>query len=147
MEKLLRSIEERILSEGGKRSRSRQAVIGTFLRSGHHLTADELTAAVRREHPEIGAATVYRTLKLLSRLGYANEVDLAGGATRYESGLHSHHDHLVCVRCGAVAEFEDRRIERLQQNVADRHGFTPTSHRLSIFGVCSACCVGEGEAP
>jgi Fur family ferric uptake transcriptional regulator len=139
VQELLRNIEERILADGGKRSRSRQAVIEIFLRSGSHLTADELTAEVRKERPEIGAATVYRTLKLLARLGLANEVDLAGGATRYESGLHSHHDHLVCLRCGAVTEFEDTRIERLQQNVAERHGFTPTSHRLSIFGVCTAC--------
>jgi Fur family ferric uptake transcriptional regulator len=144
LEQLLRDIEKRILADGGKRSRSRQAVMEIFLRSGRHLTAEELTAEVRKERPEIGAATVYRTLKLMSRLGYATEVDLAGGAAKYESALHSHHDHLVCLRCGAVTEFADRRIERLQQNVADRHGFTPTWHRLSIFGLCTGCHGREG---
>jgi Fur family ferric uptake transcriptional regulator len=143
LEEILRSIEGRILAGGGKRSRSRTRVIEAFFRAGRHLTVDELTAEARRTDPAIGSATVYRTLRLLVSLGYATEVDLPGSAVRYESALHSHHDHLVCLRCGAVTEFEDRRIERLQQNVAASLGFTPTSHRLSIFGTCATCVAGE----
>ena len=110
-----------------------------FFRAGRHLTVDELTAIVRRKDRAIGAATVYRTLKLLARLGYAQEVDFGEGVRRYESKLSAHHDHLVCRRCGTVSEFEEPRIEELQQRVARRHGFRASAHRLEIYGTCREC--------
>ena len=139
MERLLRRIDRDIIAAGGKRSRSRSVVIERFFRAGDHVTVDELTRAVRETFPRVGTVTVYRTLKLLSRMGYANELDFGEGARRYESNLASHHDHLVCTSCGAVIEFEDPEIEKLQELVARRHRFLPTAHRLEIFGRCRKC--------
>lgn len=139
MERLLRRIDEEIASTGGKRSRSRAQIMGTFFRSRRHLTVEELTRKVRLKNRNIGAATVYRTLKLLARLGYAKELDFGEGVKRYESSLTAHHDHLVCTACGNVLEFEEPAIERLQEEVTRRHGFTPTMHRLSIYGQCRDC--------
>jgi Fur family ferric uptake transcriptional regulator len=107
------------------------------------VTIEELTRSVRESAPRIGAVTVYRTLKLLERLGYAKELDFGGGARRYESNLSPHHDHLVCRRCGTVIEFEDREIENLQDLVTRRHGFQPTAHRLEIYGFCRKCAPGK----
>lgn len=146
MERLLRRIDDEIVSTGGKRSRSRAHIMGIFFRSGRHLTVDELTRKARVKNRNIGAATVYRTLKLLARMGYAKELDFGEGAKRYESSLTAHHDHLVCTSCGNVAEFEEPRIEKLQEEVARQHGFSPTMHRLAIYGHCRGCAPsGEKE--
>ena len=139
MKRLLERVEREILAAGGKRSRSRAIVIEGFFRARHHPTIEELTRSVRESAPGIGAVTVYRTLKLLERLGYAKELDFGEGARRYESNLSPHHDHLVCRQCGTVIEFEDREIENLQDLVTRRHGFHPTAHRLEIFGFCRNC--------
>lgn len=139
MERLLRRIDDEISSSGGKRSRGRGQIIEIFFRSCRHLTVEELTRKVRVRNRNIGSATVYRTLKLLTRMGYAKELDFGEGAKRYESNLTEHHDHLVCTSCGKVAEFEEPGIEKLQDDVARRHGFSPTMHRLAIYGYCSRC--------
>ena len=139
MEKLLHRIDSEIAAAGGKRSKSRTHVIEIFFRAGTHVTVEELTRTARQRNRNIGAATVYRTLKLLARLGYATEHDFGEGVRRYESNLSPHHDHLVCRKCGGVSEFEEPDIETLQDAVARRHGFLPTTHRLDIYGYCRQC--------
>ena len=143
MKSILERIEKQILADGGKRSRSRFAVMETFFRAKTHVNLDELTSVVRNKFPGIGAATVYRTLKLLARMGYAKELDFGDGSRRYESNLVSHHDHLVCTTCGKVTEFKDSEIEKLQDLVTRRHGFKPEAHRLEIFGRCRLCAASE----
>ncbi len=142
MEALLRRIDSEIAAGGGKRSKSRSRVIEMFFRSGTHVTVEELTRTARRRNRNVGAATVYRTLKLLARLGYATEHDFGEGVRRYESNLSPHHDHLVCRKCGGVSEFEEQGIETLQAEVARRHGFVATAHRLDIYGYCRRCAGG-----
>ena len=139
MKVVIEGIEERILMDGGKRSRSRSAIIETFFKANVHVTVDELTNDVRKKFPRIGAATVYRTLKLLVRTGYAKELDFGDGSRRYESNLSAHHDHLICTGCGKVIEFKDPEIEKLQDLVTRRHGFLSEGHRLDIFGRCRIC--------
>lgn len=143
VESLLRRIDKKIAASGGKRSKSRAKIMEAFFRSGTHMTVEELTRIVRRSHRGVGFATVYRTLKILVRYGYASELDFGEGARRYESNLSSHHDHLICRKCGEVSEFEEPQIESLQDRVAELHGFTPTTHRLDIYGYCREC-VTEG---
>lgn len=149
MEALLGRIDKQIAESGGKRSKSRGHIIEAFFRTGTHVTVEELTRVVRRKHRGVGAATVYRTLKLLVRFGYATELDFGGAARRYESNLSAHHDHLVCQGCGEVSEFKEPEIESLQEHVARKHGFTPTMHRLDIYGYCRQCAPetvrGEGR--
>lgn len=139
MNRILEKIDKDISDSGGKRSKCRSLIIETFFRSGRHLTVDELTRKIRMRNRSIGSATVYRTLNLLSRLGYAKELEFGDGVRRYESSLVAHHDHLVCTGCGRVSEFEEPGIERLQDEVARRHGFVPAMHRLAIYGTCREC--------
>lgn len=145
MDTLLRRIDSEIAADGGKRSKSRKHVIEIFFKAGTHVTVEELTRAARRRNRSVGAATVYRTLKLLARLGYATEHDFGEGVHRYESNLSPHHDHLVCRKCGGVSEFEEPEIETLQNEVARRHGFLPTAHRLDIYGYCRRCAPAAPE--
>ena len=95
---------------------------------------------LRSKHPSIGYATVYRTLKLFNECGIAEERNFGDGQARYEPCAgDAHHDHLVCTACGAIIEFEDTRIEELQQKVAEEQGFTIVSHRLELYGLCAQC--------
>lgn len=139
MEALLERIDSEISAIGGKRSKSRTQVIEAFFRAGTHVTVEELTRAVRKRNRSVGYATVYRTVKLLARLDYVKELDFGDGQKRYESNLVAHHDHLVCQECGVVSEFKEPKIETLQEQVAKKHGFRPTMHRLDIYGYCHRC--------
>lgn len=147
MEALLARIDSEISAIGGKRSKSRTQVIEAFFRAGTHVTVEELTRAVRKRNRSVGYATVYRTVKLLARLDYVKEIDFGDGQKRYESNLVAHHDHLVCRECGSVSEFKEPKIETLQEQVAKKHGFRPTMHRLDIYGYCRRCdpAVQEGN--
>lgn len=145
MNPLLKRIDGEIAAIGGKRSKSRAHVIEVFFRSERHLSVEELARAARRRNRAVGFATVYRTVKLLAKLGYAKEIDFGDGITRYESNLLDHHDHLVCRKCGAVSEFREPRIETLQEQVAVKHGFLPTMHRLDIYGYCRRCAPAGGR--
>ncbi len=139
MEALLERIDSEISAIGGKRSKSRTQVMETFFRAGTHVSVEELTRAVRKRNRSVGYATVYRTVKLLARLDYVKELDFGDGQKRYESNLVAHHDHLVCQGCGVVSEFKEPKIETLQEQVAKKHGFRPTMHRLDIYGYCRRC--------
>lgn len=143
MEALLERIDAKIAAIGGKRSKSRKQVMEAFFQAGTHVTVEELTHAVRKRNRSVGYATVYRTVKLLARLDYVKELDFGDGLKRYESNLGAHHDHLVCQECGTVFEFKEPRIETLQEQVAKKHGFRPTMHRLDIYGYCRRCAPAD----
>jgi len=126
--------------KGLRSTRQRDVILDVFLATHEHLSVEELYLKVRASHPGIGQATVYRTLKLFVEAGLAREMTFADGQTRYEHQLAGeHHDHLICTRCNAVIEFEDDTIERLQQEIALRHGFLLTSHKMQLCGLCPAC--------
>jgi len=87
----------------------------------------------------VGLATVYRTLQLLKDNGLIAEHRFGDRCRRYEQAQTSHHDHLICLGCGAVIEFQEPLIERLQEKAARRHGFSAEHHRLELYGYCRAC--------
>ena len=129
------------LSERGLRLTGQRRVIADlfFKAEGHH-SAEEIYHLVRESNPNVGPATVYRTLELLREAGLASGMNTGDGLARYESPFRrSHHDHLVCRRCGRIVEFENDQIEDLQRRVAEQHGYVVTDHRLELFGICGAC--------
>jgi Fur family transcriptional regulator, ferric uptake regulator len=114
----------------------REAIVEQFLRTRDHVSIDELLNKVRKRQPRVGYATVYRTLKLLVDSGLAVERQFGDGQARYEV-VGDHHDHLICVKCGLILEFEDDEIERLQDKIAERLGhFTVLRHRHELYGMC-----------
>ncbi|MFH1914540.1 MAG: Fur family transcriptional regulator [Pseudomonadota bacterium] len=118
----------------------RRVIVETFLENEGHFTAEQLYARVSGQVPDIGQATVYRTLKLLVESGLADAFDLGEGVTLYEHHYgHAHHDHLVCAQCGRKVEIVDETIERRQAALAEENGFTLTRHRMVLFGICPAC--------
>ena len=131
--------------KGLRSTDQRKLIVETFFRSDNHVSIEELLAAVRSRDPRVGYATVYRTLKLLAECGVAYERRFGDGLTRYElADEESHHDHLICVECGEITEFEEPRIEELQDAVARQYGFELRSHKHELYGVCPKC-VGKGR--
>jgi Fur family ferric uptake transcriptional regulator len=132
--------EEYIRSRGLRHSDQRMQILDVFLKTEKHLTAEELHRLVQKRHPSVGTATVYRTMKLLRDSGLCRELRLDDGSTRYEHLYdHDHHDHLVCIGCGALVEVLDPQIEKLQEKLARRHGFRIISHKLELYGTCRKC--------
>jgi len=130
----------------GLRSTSQRRLVSeVFFRTGGHLSIDDMLALVRKRDAKVGYATVYRTLKLLVECGLANERQF-DSVTRFEIAHHdSHHDHLICLECKRIIEFEDRQIERLQDALARRHGFALVSHKHELYGLCASCqAAGSG---
>lgn len=105
------------------------------------MTAEELYERVKRLSPKIGYATIYRTLKLFKECALAFERNFGDGRTRYEPVKFEgeHHDHLICIGCGKIIEFEDQRIERYSREVAKLNNFKVTNHKVELYGYCSSC--------
>jgi len=137
-----RQVLRSYLSEQGlKATRQRDLIVDVFFGSGGHLRVDELLFQVRSIDPKVSQATVYRTMRLLKESGLAEERRFGDGQARYEpSGEEDeHHDHLICEKCGTIVEFIDEEIEKLQTEVASRHGFVIASHKMELYGLCPEC--------
>ncbi|HBU38344.1 MAG: transcriptional repressor [Desulfovibrio sp.] len=118
----------------------RRLILDTFLKQDGHLSSEELYANVKKRDSSIGQATVYRTLKLLNESGLIEPLDFADGVVRYEwSYGQTHHDHLICDKCGKNIEILDETIESRQEQLAEEHGFKLLRHKMYLYGICSDC--------
>lgn len=134
-----RALDEFFTRAKVKRTSQREAIVREFVSSREHVSIDELLRRVRADHPNVGYATVYRTLRLLKQVGVADERHFGDGKTLFEPITGDHHDHLICQRCHTIVEFENDEIEALQASVAASHGFKMTGHKMEIYGICPAC--------
>ncbi len=137
----------RLLREHGlKVTHQRLLVLETIAsRPEEHLTAEDIYELVKAVSPEIGLATVYRTIQLLNELHLIDRINFDDGFVRYEMGSapnqkqeHRHH-HLICMKCGKVISFRDDLLEELEEKIASTTGFTVVNHEVKLFGCCAAC--------
>jgi Fur family ferric uptake transcriptional regulator len=131
-----RQLADHLGKHGLKQTRQRDAILDAFLASEGHMTSEELYERVRQEHPEVGAATIYRTLKLFCDAGIARAHAFRDGVTLYERAG-EHHDHLICTQCGEIIEFESDVIAREQERIAERYGFALARRRHILYGICT----------
>lgn len=138
----MREICERLAEEDYKLTPQRRVIMQAFLDySEKHLSAEDIYGIVKEKNPDIGLATIYRTLDLLAELGILQKMNFGDGRSRYEFSedhVHHHH-HLICLKCGMVQEFEDDALENLEQEIAQKSGFTITDHQLKFYGHCKKC--------
>lgn len=133
-----------LLREKGYRITSqRKAVLDIIIEhDGEHLSSQEIYDLVRQKHPDVGVATVYRTLPVLEELGYVYAVDLEDGCVRYElhkeGQIHRHH-HLLCEKCGKVTEVKDDLLDEIEDRIYESYGFTIKDHKVKFFGICREC--------
>ncbi len=122
-------------------TRQRLAVAEGLAQAADHPSVEELERRLRARGDRVGTATVYRTLEVLVRSGLAREHDFGEGFKRYEAVTAdaAGHEHLRCLRCGAVVEFASDRLERMLRLTADEHRFVYHRHRVEIHGLCARC--------
>lgn len=104
-----------------------------------HLSAEDVYKALIDADEDVGLATVYRVLTQFETAGLVTRHRFEGGQSVFELTPDSHHDHLVCSKCGRVEEFYDEVIERQQEKIAGKFGFEITDHSLYLYGICSEC--------
>lgn len=110
-----------------------------------HLTAEEIFELVKVDCPEIGLATVYRTIQLLNELHLIDRINFDDGFVRYEMGSapnqeqKHHHHHLICMKCGKVISFQDDLLEELEAKIAATTGFSVVNHEVKLYGCCAEC--------
>lgn len=105
----------------------------------HHLSAEDVYKQLIQNDEEIGLATVYRVLTQFEEAGLVIRHHFEGGHSVFEIATEEHHDHIVCVKCGLVEEFNDEKIEERQRAVAAKMGFDLTDHKLNMYGLCPDC--------
>ena len=138
------ALKEDLKNKGYKLTTQRRAIVDTIVESeGKHLTAEEIYDEVKKSCPEIGLATVYRTILLLEDIGILSRLHLNDGCSRYElvhsDETHRHH-HLVCNECKAVFEVQDDLLDELEESIENTYGFKILDHSVKFFGICSQCC-------
>jgi len=134
----IKTLNRYLAEKGLKQTRQRQVIVNAFFKSNRHIRIEELLDEVRKVEPSIGYVTVYRTLLLLKECGLAHQRNFGDGPSLFERAGH-HHDHMICIKCGNIAEFEDDRIEGIQESIAAAKNFKIVSHRHEIYGCCSKC--------
>lgn len=118
-------------------------------RPNEHLTAEEIYECVKEKYPDIGLATVYRTIQLLSELNLIDKLNLDDGYVRYEIGEQEngaqchHHHHLICLRCGKVYTFQDDLLETVEQKIQSSMNFDIVDHEVKFYGYCNECKLNE----
>ena len=149
IEKLRERLHAYMEKKGLRSTAQRRLIIDSFFEGSSHMTIEDLLAEVRTREPSIGYATVYRTLKLLAECGVASERHFGDGPSRYELAdeASTHHDHLICTSCRRIIEFEEPRIEAIQDEIAARYGFEVHSHKHEMYGLCQSCRADGGAPP
>lgn len=125
----------------------REAVAEVVFGSSEHLSVDDIERVLRSEGHRIGKATIYRALDLLVRSKLVAELDFGEGFKRYEHRLSAEpiHEHLICLNCASVTEFQSADVHRIEAMVSARHGFRPIRHKLEIYGLCQKCTAAGVE--
>jgi len=131
-------IRELFRDSGNRITPQRRAILTIIQEHRRHLSADEIYDLARREVPRLSLSTVYRTLELLKELNLVRELQLAGDYARYETQSQEH-QHLVCLRCGKVLEFQCDHCAAVHQKLAREYGFRITGGRVELFGYCGEC--------
>jgi len=140
-EQLLIKFKEILKNQNLKYTVQREIVLKTLYKNKKHFTPEELQANIKHNYPKlnIGIATVYRTLNILEKFKIATSISFGQSGKKYELAIKPHHDHLICDMCGSIIEFEDKDIEKKQDEIAVKYGFLITSHILQLHGICRKC--------
>lgn len=149
MENRLEKIKKQLHTSSYKLTPQREATVRVLLENEEdHLSAEDVYLLVKEKSPEIGLATVYRTLELLTELKIVDKINFGDGVSRYdlrkEGAAHFHH-HLVCIECGSVEEIQEDLLEDVEMIVEERWNFLVKDHRLTFHGVCRNCQNSESK--
>lgn len=123
------------MEKGMKMTGQRRIIARVLSDATDHPDVEEVHRRAVVHDPRISIATVYRTVRLFEEANILERHDFGDGRSRYEEATEEHHDHLIDIQTGKVIEFRSRKIEALQAEIAERHGFSLVGHRLELYGV------------
>lgn len=147
MEKIRDIFAQELKKKGLRNTDQRNAILNMLLDNAQsHLSTEEIYSLVKERFPDIGLATVYRTLLLLDEIGLIHKIDFDDGRSRYEiinrEEKHLHH-HLLCTVCGRIDEVKDDLLEKLEKQILEKNGFKVKNHNLKFYGTCKDCLEKE----
>ena len=139
----LKDLRGKLYERGYKMTPQRKEILQIFVEHPEHLSAEDVYSLLREKESEIGLATVYRALDLLSKLGILVQIDFGDGCARYElntadPNVHHHH-HLICLNCKKVIEFDEDLLDELEEVISRKSGFKILNHEVKFFGYCKDC--------
>ncbi|MCU0307912.1 MAG: transcriptional repressor [Thermoleophilia bacterium] len=138
----------RLQADGLRRTPQREAVLEALDDADEALPLPVILARARRRAPGLGERTVERTLRLLTDRGAVDAIHRGTGEVAFRLCVsRAHHHHLVCSRCGAVAELPECEVAGWAAREAERHGFAVEGHDLTIWGRCARCRAPAAPAP
>lgn len=134
-------VKDKFKEEGYKLTTQRRAILDVIIENQEkHLSPEEIYNIVKNNYPEIGIATVYRTLQLLEKLNIIYKLNFDDGFNRYELNISSdNHHHLICMKCGSITEVKLDLLERLEKEIEEENGFQIIDHNVKFFGYCMDC--------
>lgn len=140
----LNNVNEILKKKGYKFTPQRKAILEVVSEKfGEHLSSEEIYDLVKVKNPEIGLATVYRTVQLLVELDVLSKLNLDDGFVRYEMNDHDgdqhHHHHLICSECGRIDEVREDLLESIEAEIERKYEFQIKDHKLKFFGLCKSC--------
>ena len=139
-QKLLNQFKENLREDGLKFTPQRLAILEEIINNESHRECEEIYLALKKRGSNVSRATVYRTMDILVKNGFARKMELGDGRSRYESKVNSpHHDHLICTSCGNIVEFLIQDIENLQEQIAKDYHFKLQRHIHQLYGICKKC--------
>lgn len=142
MNNTFKEVCEKLSDKDYKLTPQRRIILKIFLENvDKHLSAEDIYGIVKLQNPEIGLATVYRTLDLFADLDILQKMNFGDGRSRYEFNEEEnhHHHHLICTNCGHVTEFEDDLLESLEAHILKKSKFKISDHQVKFYGICEKC--------
>jgi Fur family ferric uptake transcriptional regulator len=137
------SLKAELNERGWRLTPQREVILNVFqnLAEGKHLSAEDLYTVLQGEGQDISLSTIYRTVKLMSRMGILRELELAEGHKHYEINepYPHHHHHLICVRCNRTIEFKNESVLKIGDKTAKKEGYHLLDCQLTIHAICPAC--------
>lgn len=125
--------------KGHRLTPQRLAVLRVLAGSADHPSVEQIYDEVRRLHPMISRATVYKTVETLKDMAQVLELEFSGASNRYDGRRIEPHPHLVCRGCGSIRDLELPALKREATEVAEKTGYEMLGHRLEFYGLCPAC--------
>lgn len=136
-------LKDKLKEKGYKLTPQRRSILNIILETeGKHLSAEEIYELVKSKCPDIGLATVYRTMQMFDEVGLVYKHNFDDGRSRYELNHHNEdhqHHHLICVGCNSVIEVEEDLLEQLELEIERKYNFQINNHNVKFFGYCERC--------
>lgn len=132
--------KEYLMERGLKFTPERDAILEEVFEKHEHFDVEKLYRRLNSKGKHISRATIYRTIPILIDSGLVSKAMRFMDRIYYEHTYgHKHHAHMICINCGKVIEFNDKRVEKIIEEITKNHDFKSTEHKFEIKGFCKDC--------